>query len=220
MPNIGKGTVLGVCRSDIVKVSGVSSRDSNTVELYTGSTPHGITAGQWVKLYSGPSGTWANPPIYRIIESVTSTRLFFTDVGANANLGIIEVSPFQPLVKVRSVAAPSFSAAAVDTTGFEDTAARTFIKGVKDWGEVTFSSIADPVVSDSGGKVQYAYALALAASDAREGWFVQWPDKTTMACEAILTGFAPSVPMDDLITTQVTLKITGEVQWILNEFLT
>jgi hypothetical protein len=218
MPNIGKGIVLGVCRSDITKISTDSTRSSNVVELY--SVNHGIVQGQWVKLYSPAPGTYADPPIYRIIESNTSTRLYFADVGDDANLGIIEVNPFWNVAKVRSIAAPSFAAAAVDTTSFEDTAARTFIKGVKDWGEVTFNTIADPVVTDSGGKVQYRYLLELAASGNPEGWFVQWPDGTTMQCEAILTGLSPDIPMDDLITTQVTLKITGEVQWILNGFLT
>ena len=77
---------------------------------------------------------------------------------------------------------------------------RTFIAGAKDAGEITFSTVyeknAEPPMA---GLV--------------EAWTVTFPNTgttaATFACDGFITSITDTVPLDDLISSDVTIKLSG-----------
>jgi predicted secreted protein len=81
---------------------------------------------------------------------------------------------------------------------------RTFIGGLVDGGETSADINYEPAEHDS---------LMDDFEDAQpRSWQIVFPDDlgTTWTFDAILTGFEPDAPHDDLLTATITLKVSGK----------
>jgi hypothetical protein len=219
MPNIGKGIILGVERGDFAVDVDAGERDSGVVMMTLSDSldGYGIATGSLVRVELVVHGS-GNPNGVKVVNNLGSgDLLLYDDAGSDETFDVdsANVRPLMPVGLVRSLAAPSFSASAVDTTTFENDE-RTYMKGVKEWGEITFQTIADPEEDGDDTGPQWDWLKNLAITETPVSWFVQWPDGTLMICTAILVGMNVNAPMDELITTDVTLRITGEVEWTVN----
>ncbi len=112
---------------------------------------------------------------------------------------------------VRDISGPNLSLETPDVTNHSSTGAwREFVGGVKDGGEVTFDLVFDPVAAThknaSGGLL---YLLTTRASGS---FSLTFPDTgaTVWSFAAFVTAFEPGEPIDDALTANVTLKITGQ----------
>jgi len=135
------------------------------------------------------------------------------DIGHGTTLAYLSGSTYVSVGSITQVSGPALSADSVDTTTMASANSfRTFMKGLKDWGEVTFTTIADPKAS--GDTTNYYDALLTkAAADASDTWKITFPNSTTATFSGFITGLAPSADVSSLITTSVTIKVSGAVTW-------
>ncbi len=108
--------------------------------------------------------------------------------------------------QVRSISGPGVDFADVDTTCMDSTSNyRTFVPGLGDPGEVTLSVVYDP-----GLRSQAVLAYYL-KNRTEKGWKLY--HGTSAANEDAFTAYVKSynrdIPMDDVITADITLKLTG-----------
>lgn len=95
---------------------------------------------------------------------------------------------------------PGASRESIDTSHMStESGAKTFIEAdLVDWGEATFSIAFDP------GEMPPIYAPP-------ETITITFPDATTWAFSGFVTGYEPTVPMEDKMTADLTVKVTGRV---------
>jgi len=98
------------------------------------------------------------------------------------------------------VTPPGASRESIDTSHMSTlSGAMTFIPAdLVDWGEATFSVAFDPSTSPP-------------VNAAAETITITFPDETTWAFSGFVTGYEPTVPMDDKMTADLTIKVTGRV---------
>jgi len=115
---------------------------------------------------------------------------------------------FATIAEVRGISGPSLAADAIEATNHDSEEAwREFIGGLKDGGEVSFdiNFIPDEGTHDAStglaSKVGYKdnYQLVFPTSPA-----------VTWSFPAVLTGFEPTAPIDDVLTAAITLKVAGK----------
>ena len=135
------------------------------------------------------------------------------DIGHGTTLGILNGTVYNDIGKITSLAGPSFSADAVDVTNMDSTGqVREFIAGLKDWGEVTFSTVAD--IDSSGDTTNYySSVITEAKATTTSNWKVTFPNSVNFTFSALVTGFNIPANTGDAISTDVTLKITGDITW-------
>lgn len=105
------------------------------------------------------------------------------------------------VAEIISFSGPNITVNAVDATHMESTEEwKEFIAGLKDAGELTLG------INYEGG--QYAALLALIDGEAHTA-VVTFPDTSTVEVEVLVTGLSAEVPIDDRMTCEITLKITG-----------
>lgn len=87
---------------------------------------------------------------------------------------------------------------------------REFIKGLKDAGEVTFSI--NYIPTNSTHAAATGILDDFADDTVIDTWSIVFPDSgaTTWSFPAFLTSFEPAMPIDDRLTADVTLKISGQ----------
>ena len=107
------------------------------------------------------------------------------------------------LAQVRSISGPGVSFGDVDTTCMDSsTNYRTFVPGLGDGGEVTIGLVYDPTANSH--KI-----LATAALGRTTKTFTVYHGSSTGdsdVFEAYVKGISREIPMDDIITADVTLK--------------
>jgi len=107
--------------------------------------------------------------------------------------------------EVLSMDAPSLSRETKDATHMKSpNRYREFIGALRDGGEVTFEIQADPESS------QYQALIADFNNDDPEAYSQVFPGGANWSFSGLVTGIDQPVPMDDKITQNVTIKITGE----------
>lgn len=119
---------------------------------------------------------------------------------------IIASSTSGTIAQVRGISGPSASGDSVDTTTLDVSGRyRTFIGGLVDGGEVTLDLVYD--VDNAGHKF-----LAQRLTDqVTKVYTITYPTTftATQSFSAFVSGLSAETPLDDLITAQATLKITG-----------
>lgn len=103
---------------------------------------------------------------------------------------------------------PSLDRTMIDVTSKDSTSRyREFLAGLRDGGEVTFTIGYDPAGTT------HAQLLTDFGSDTAASWRVAFADSDTWAAvfSAFVKSFQPTGPLDDELTADVTLKITGVV---------
>jgi predicted secreted protein len=116
---------------------------------------------------------------------------------------------FTTISYVRDISGPSLEMEALETTNHSSTSGwRTFIGGLLTGGEVTLEILYDPddathnatagLINDMENRTVRNFQLVFTD-----------PTPTTWSFAALVTGFEPSAPYDDLLTASVTLTVSG-----------
>lgn len=106
---------------------------------------------------------------------------------------------------VTNVGGPEIEREAYDTTAHDNPDTwRTFIGGLVDGGEVSLEVRYDPRVHDA--------LLADFEDPEPRDYRLIWPDITGAQWDfkAVMTGFAPEGPVDDLLTAELTFQVSGK----------
>jgi len=111
---------------------------------------------------------------------------------------------FTAVAEVFSITPPSDTVDVVDATHMlSPNRTREFIDGLIDPGEASFEMNFIP-----GGDGDDAIQAWKAAGGAKTCQ-IKYPNGVTWTFTGILTGYEPTVPVDDRMTATVTLKVTG-----------
>lgn len=119
-------------------------------------------------------------------------------------------SSYTAIGQVESIGGPSLSRDSIDVTTHDNANTwRSFIKGLKDGGEITFSIIYDPALAT------HDFSTGL-LSDFDEdsvipNWRLIFPDtaNTTWTLPGFLTAFNVNEAIDDAIKADITIKVSG-----------
>lgn len=123
---------------------------------------------------------------------------------AAAPLGTV----FTDLANVTSITPFNTTRDAIDTTDMSTTDGyKTALGGLKDNGECTAEINYDPT----------AHNTLLADFDEADpmNYRITFPGASgeIASFAAVMTGFSPSVPMDEKMTASMTIKISGKIAW-------
>lgn len=119
-------------------------------------------------------------------------------------------SSYSNIGQVSSITGPGLARDAVDSTTHDNADMwRSFMKGLKDGGELSFDIVYDPVL----GTHNYTTGL-LSDFDADAtipNFRLTFPDAgtTEWIFPGFLTGFETQEPIDDLMKASVTIKVAG-----------
>jgi len=114
------------------------------------------------------------------------------------------------LAEVISITPPTFSLDQVDVTHMQSpNRNREFISGLNDPGECSFDINFIPGNS-ADDRMFELLALPTGASRARN-CRISYPNGVTWSFLAELTGYEPTVPVDDKMTATVTFKVSGSI---------
>jgi len=106
--------------------------------------------------------------------------------------------------KVTNISGPSMSKETVDTTSFDNTDGyRSFIAGLKDAGTLTFTLMFD--------KTAYSTLKAAFEDNTAKAIEITLPDATKLTFNGFVTELPLTVPTEDKVTCDVTVKISGAV---------
>jgi len=106
--------------------------------------------------------------------------------------------------KVTNISGPSMSKETVDTTSFDNTDGyRSFIVGLKDAGTLTFTLMFDKTV--------YSTLKAAFEDNTAKAIEITLPDTTKLTFNGFVTELPLTVPTEDKVTCDVTVKISGAV---------
>jgi len=106
--------------------------------------------------------------------------------------------------KVTNISGPSMSKETVDTTSFDNTDGyRSFIVGLKDAGTLTFTLMFDKTV--------YSTLKAAFEDNTAKAIEITLPDATKLTFNGFVTELPLTVPTEDKVTCDVTVKISGAV---------
>lgn len=120
--------------------------------------------------------------------------------------GVTPTEGFTTIAEVKDISGPGLSSETIDVTNQSSPGAvREFIASLLDAGEVTFS------VNFIGGATQdHSTGLIKKWLDrARTNFKLDWPNGYGCDISALVTGFEPSAPVEDALTADVTLKVSG-----------
>lgn len=110
--------------------------------------------------------------------------------------------------ELKSISGISLSAETIETTTLESTDGyRTYVGGLRDGGEVSVSGNFDS--SDSTGQLALVTALNAGTSTAMT---IVFPTAIgyTWTFNGIVTGVSTGADMDDVVTFDATIKVTGK----------
>lgn len=117
-----------------------------------------------------------------------------------------ESSPaFTSIAAVANVGGPELSRETYDATHHNSPDGwREFVGGLKDGGEVSLEVRYDPREHD--------VLVADLEDDEARDYRLIWPSITGAQWDfaGIMTGFSPEGPHDDLLTAEITIKVTGK----------
>ena len=121
---------------------------------------------------------------------------------------------YTTIAQIGDLSGPSISRNAIDVTTRDTTPAfwREFIKGFKDGGEITFTLMFDPSETTHGTTSGFLKDFEVDGT-VIPAWQMAFPDGTNATFDGLLSSFDVSSPLDDALTADVTVKISGAVVW-------
>jgi predicted secreted protein len=117
-------------------------------------------------------------------------------------------SGWQVFAEVNSIEGPGFTRDTIDVTSLDSTGGyREFITGFRDGGEVTFelnftNANADKLKTDFDSDSTRNYKIVLSDDD-----------ESIFSFSGYVTDMPASIPPDDKVTMNATIKITGETEF-------
>lgn len=128
-------------------------------------------------------------------------------IGYKSILAVTTTTGSAEIGQIRSISGPGVSANDVDTTTLDSSSNyRTFSCGLIDPGEVTFGVVYDP--TDTLHK-RLAYYMGQRSSKTFTVYHGSSSGDSD-AFSAYVKGMSREIPLDDLITCDYTLKVTGK----------
>ena len=128
------------------------------------------------------------------------------NIGFKSILAVATTTGAAEIGQVRNISGPGVSANDVDTTCLDSTSNyRTFSCGLLDPGEVTFGVAYDPALT-----AHKRLAFYMGQRSAKT--FTVYHGSSTGDTDAFVAyvkGLGREIPLDDLITADITLKVTG-----------
>ena len=122
--------------------------------------------------------------------------LVVTTTTGDANIG-----------QIRSISGPGVSGSDVDTTTLDSSSNyRTFVAGLLDPGEVTINLVYAPTTVSHKRLVYYMSQRSTKGFKVYHGSTAG----TEQTFSAYIKGMGREIPLDDLITGDLTLKVTGK----------
>jgi len=116
---------------------------------------------------------------------------------------------FTTVGSIRDIDFGGLSRDTVETTNMVSTERwREYIGGLKDGGELSFEITFDPDHADFT-----AFELDL-NTDTSGYYKIVWPDADEWGFAGFVTGIDVNAPVDDRMSAQVTIKVTGKPGWI------
>ena len=134
--------------------------------------------------------------------------------GYAGTLKVDIASTYTAIAQIRDLSGPSMSANAIESTHRDGGGVKEFIAGLRDGGEVSFDIVYDPALTTHSASAAGGVVTLLSAGT-KNGFQLVFADvgETTAEFDAIVTSFEPTMPMDDLQTADVTLKVSGAITW-------
>jgi predicted secreted protein len=137
------------------------------------------------------------------IDDGTSTGLTNAPTSTNTNTG----ETLSPVAYISSVSGPGLALDTEDVTTHDSPGAWEEVVGtILRSGELTLDIVYDPVESTHDA---ITGLVAMMEAGNAVGLEVVFPDTTSWAFAAFITGFEPSAPHDGALTAAVKAKITG-----------
>jgi len=127
---------------------------------------------------------------------------------------------FTPIAQVVDLSGPQLESEQIEVSHRADGVTanmwRRYVAGMKDGGEVSFQVIFDP--DEPSHDPTLATSLyALGASGESDVFQIDFPgagtDRTTATFDAYVVNFDVDAPLEDGLTADVTLKVSGIVTW-------
>lgn len=134
--------------------------------------------------------------------------------GYDVLLKVKQGASYVTIAQLRDVGGPSLSQDTVETTNRDGSKWREFVGGLKNGGEVSFDVVYDPALAThaAGSAPGLVHMLNNGVVGDFQLTFPTSP-ATTCTFNALVTGFEPGAAMEDALTADVTLKITGAPVW-------
>lgn len=126
--------------------------------------------------------------------------------GRRGDTDSSSVPTYTTISNITTISGPSFTRETIDTTALDTSGGyRTFVTGFRDAGEITFTMNFyykgfDIMKDDFEADTEANYQIVL-------------PDNysTTITFDGLVTAMPLTIPPDDTITCDVTIKVSGEV---------
>ena len=114
---------------------------------------------------------------------------------------------YTTIAEVADISGPSMSADSVEFTNHSSpNNTREFKPGLVDPGELTFTCNYIPDDTTQGLTSGLAYLIK---NRVLRSFELHWPDGTIWTFDAFVTAYQPKAPIDDKLSLDVTLKLTG-----------
>jgi predicted secreted protein len=129
----------------------------------------------------------------------------FTGKGTIFNRYNTGTSAYEPIANINSISGPSSSRETVDVTTLDSEGGyREFIGSLRDAGDISLSMNFD--------KDTYALMKTDYESDTIQKYQIVLPDtdNTTFEFEGLVTELPVEIPLDDKVTADISIKISGE----------
>jgi predicted secreted protein len=121
-----------------------------------------------------------------------------------AAMGTLLKKATTTIMGITSISGVELSADTIDTTTLDTTGNsgyRTFIGSFKDAGEVSASGYLDK---------SHATIITDFESGSASAYTITFPDGSAWGFSAIVTGFSTGADLEDLVSAEITLKISGK----------
>jgi predicted secreted protein len=117
----------------------------------------------------------------------------------------IATSTSGTIAQVRGISGPGASGDSVDCTTLDNSGRyRAFLGGLVDGGEVTLDLVYDTEDAD------HKLLAQLLTSQDEKVWTITYPSTfSAQVFSGFVSGLSAETPLDDLITAQCTIKVTG-----------
>lgn len=119
---------------------------------------------------------------------------------------------FAPIARVRKLSGPGVSVDTSDVTTLDSGKWKEFLDGLIDGGEVTFNIVFNPSEATHGPQNGLWKKMT---DGGRYNFRVVFPDASYMAFAALVTKFSPDEDETKELAADITLKVSGEIQFIL-----
>lgn len=115
---------------------------------------------------------------------------------------------FTTIAEVKTIAGPTFTNDIIDITNHDSlNGVREFLAGLTDPGDLTFGLNFQPNEATHSAATG---TLSLLVSKARRNYRIVFPSAVaTWQLRGVITGHPVNFPIDDVLSADVTLKVTG-----------